>query len=337
MEWRDGATLIAVEAFAGRLSDGGAPVDATTPYDLASLTKPVVAMAALKLVASGKLSLDLRADAVLADVRGTTAGPATLEALLTHRAGLAAWGGLYLDVQHDPGTSAARRWMVSEAARRPEEQSTAKTVYSDLGYLIAGEMIARAAGESLDKVVARQITDPLGISGELFYASALSVDKRAGFLKRVAPTERCEWRGVIVRGEVHDENAAAFGGVAGHAGLFGTARAVTTFARAVLDSLVGKSTFLPKELVAQALAPRDGATLRLGWDSKSPDGSSAGRRMGQGAFGHLGFTGTSVWCDPEKEIVVSLLSNRVHPSRANERIKGFRPAFHDGMLALIEG
>ena len=193
----------------------------------------------------------------------------------------------------------------------------------------------RSAGEKLDKVISREITDPLGISSEIFFPAALPPDRRAHIARDAAPTEHCEWRGRLIRGEVHDENSAAFGGVAGNAGLFATARAMATFGRAILDSLYGRSDFLPKELVERALAPRAGTTLRLGWDTKSPKDSSAGRRMGPKTFGHLGFTGTSIWCDPERDVVVVLLTNRVHPSRANERIKGFRPGFHDGLLAAL--
>lgn len=336
ISWREGDELVYVDVAAGKLRAGEPEVKPATPYDLASITKPIVAMAALRLVATGKLSLDTRTDTVVSDVRGGVGGAATLEALLCHRAGLAAWGGLYLDVPHDAGTAAARRWILSEASRRPAEGETRGAVYSDLGYLIAGEVIARIAGDKLDKIVARAVTEPLNISREVFYPAAMPPDRRAQIVREAAPTEYCEWRGRLIRGEVHDENCAAFGGVAGNAGLFGTARGVAVFGRACLDSQLGRSDFLPKDLLDRALAPRDdNSTLRLGWDTKSPKDSSAGRRMSDRAFGHLGFTGTSLWCDPERDLVIVLLTNRVHPSRANERIKGFRPGFHDGVIAAL--
>jgi CubicO group peptidase (beta-lactamase class C family) len=225
---------------------------------------------------------------------------------------------------------------LSEASRRPVEGDAKGPVYSDLGYIIAGELIARGAGEKLDRVIAREVTDPLGISGDVFFAGALPADRKAQLMREAAPTEHCEWRGRLVRGEVHDENSAAFGGVAGNAGLFGTARGVSVFGRACLDSLLGRADFLPRDLMERALAPRsDNSTVRLGWDMKSADQSSAGKRMSEQSFGHLGFTGTSLWCDPARDVVVVLLTNRVHPSRANERIKGFRPGFHDGVLAVL--
>ncbi|HEY2734688.1 MAG TPA: serine hydrolase domain-containing protein [Polyangiales bacterium] len=335
VNWRDGDQVNVVEVAAGRLRTSETEVRTHTPYDLASLTKPVVAMAALRLVAAGKLSLDVRTDSVVPDVRGGVGGVATLEMLLTHRSGLADWGGLYLDVPHDPGTAAARRWILSEASRRPAENDPKGPLYSDLGYMIAGEVIARTAGEKLDRVVAKEITEPLGISNEMFFPAALPPDRRAQIVREAAPTEWCEWRGRLIRGEVHDENSAAFGGVAGNAGLFGTARGVAAFGRAILDSLLGRGDLLPQQLIEYALRPIDGTTIRLGWDAKSPENSSAGRRMSARSFGHLGFTGTSIWCDPERDLVIVLLTNRVHPSRANERIKGFRPGFHDGIIAAL--
>lgn len=338
IDWREGDTQHRVEVAAGVLKASEGATQKGTPYDLASLTKPVVAMAALRLVAAGRQALDVRTDSVVTDVRGGTGGAASLEVLLRHQAGLEATGGLYLDVPHDPGTPAARRWILSEASRRPADPSAGRTLYSDLGYMIAGEVIARGAGEKLEKVVANEVTEPLGIANEMFYPAALAADRRAQAVRDTAPTESCEWRGRLIRAEVHDENCAAFGGVAGHAGLFGTARAVATFGRAVVDSMRGRSDFLPRDLIEAALQPNgdDATTIRLGWDTRSPE-SSAGRRFGPRSFGHLGFTGTSLWCEPDKDVVVALLTNRVFPSRANERIKGFRPGFHDGVMAALEG
>jgi CubicO group peptidase (beta-lactamase class C family) len=330
--WRDGDQPVSVAAAAGHLMPRGAAVSTDTPYDLASLTKPFVATAALRLVDAGKLALDRRADSVVGDVRGGPTGAATLEQLLAHRAGLAPWGGFYLDIPHDPGTPAARRWLIGEAARRAEGP-IGTPVYSDLGYIIGGEMVARVAGKMLDRVVVEQVTQPLGIDDQVFYAGSLPADRQAELARSAPPTERCEWRGKIVQGEVHDENCAALGGVAGHAGLFGTASATAVLGRTMLDVHHGRSSFLSAELLQRALAPREGGTLRLGWDGKASTDSSAGRRMSLDSFGHLGFTGTSIWCDPGRDLVVVLLTNRVHPSRANQKIKAFRPAFHDGVVA----
>ncbi|MBC7172132.1 MAG: serine hydrolase [Polyangiaceae bacterium] len=141
----------------------------------------------------------------------------------------------------------------------------------------------------------------------------------------------------MLRGEVHDENCAALGGVGGHAGLFGTARGVAVFGRWLLDNLKGRSTLLvPQALLRKSLEPQPGGTHRIGWDAKSEGESLAGRRLSAGSFGHWGFTGTSLWCDPERDLVIALLTNRVHPCRANQKIRGFRPAFHDAIVAAFD-
>lgn len=308
-----------------------------TVYDLASLTKPFIAIAALVAEAKKLVDLDRPAETVIGDLRGGPSADVTLRHLLSHSAGLSAWGGLYLDVPHTPGSAAARRWVVAEAGRRRERPSGVAVEYSDLGYIIAGAMLAAMSGRPLDRLVADLVTIPLGIQDEVFFPSSNLAPSRATAGKRIAPTERCEFRGRILRGEVHDENAAVLGGIAGHAGLFGTALGVAKFGRAVLDVIAGKSDVFPRETLLAALEPRVGTTYRMGWDGKSPTGSTAGTRMDESAFGHLGFTGTSIWCDPARNVVVVLLSNRVHPSRANKRIQGFRPAFHDGVLGVYDG
>jgi CubicO group peptidase (beta-lactamase class C family) len=343
VSWRaNGAEPEWAEAFAGATgppAGSAAPksVAIETPFDVASLTKPLVAAIALRLVARGALALETRADALLPDARGTPGGAATLEQLLTHRSGLAPWGGLYLDVPHEPGSTAARRWILAEACRRPDEGPKGKAVYSDLGYMLAGEMIARAAGRDLDDLLRGEIARPLSIpEDQLVFAGALPPEKRAELARKCAATERDDWRGVLVRGEVHDENCAALGGVAGHAGVFATARAMCTFGRAYLDSQSGKSDFLPKALIEHALAERPGGSYRLGWDGKSAEQSAGGKRLSPKSFGHLGFTGTSIYCDPVRDVAIVLLTNRVCPSRANEKIKGFRPAFHDGIIAVLD-
>lgn len=326
-----------VAASGGAVMPGGKPVEDDTPFDLASLTKPVFAAAALRLVARGTLTLEARPEQFVADARGTHGGGASLESLLTHRSGLAAWGGLYLDVPHDPGTTAARRWIFGEACRRTDDGPPGRSVYSDLGYIVAGEAVSRASGRDLDELLATEVLAPLSMNDhQLCYAAALPAERLGELQRKAAATERDDWRGRLLRGEVHDENCYALGGVSGHAGMFGTARGVATFARAYLDASQGRGSFLPKVLIERALAPRPGGTHRLGWDVKSGPESAAGKRASMKTFGHLGFTGTSVWCDPERDLVVVLLTNRVCPSRANEKIKGFRPAFYDGVFALFD-
>ncbi|MEM1415248.1 MAG: serine hydrolase domain-containing protein [Myxococcota bacterium] len=337
--WRDADGEGLVEAAAGSLGKGLGQTLARTPYDLASLTKPVVATAALRLADAGQLDLELVAEGVLTDVRGGVAGGATLAALLTHTSGLASWGGLFLDVPHEVGSPAARRWLLNEAARRPEDKAGGHEIYSDLGYMLGGEVVARVAGAPLDRVVTRWVLEPLGIEDDVYFAGALPSDRRAALARTAAPTERCEWRGRIVRGEVHDENCAALGGVSGHAGLFGNARGMALFGRGLVDVLAERSTFLKRSTLEAAIAATPEGAYGLGFMRKPPSegspGGAAGRRLGPRTFGHLGFTGTSFWCDPDRDLSIALLTNRIHPSRANEKIKGFRPAFHDGIAAAF--
>ncbi len=334
VSFRDAGGEQLVAACAGTLAKGEPRVQESTRYDLAAVTQCVVATAALRMASRGALDLDLQAEAVLPDVRGGVLGEASLRSLFRHRGGLAPWGGLYLDVPHEVGTTAARRWVLSEAARRPNEDPRAAHEASDLGYIVAAEAMARVAGASLDEVVLREVLAPLGLEDEMLFPGALPTERRAALVRECAPTERCEWRGRLVRGEVHDENAAALGGVAGHAGLFSTAQALALFARAILDALSGRGAFLPQGVVAEALEGQ-GTPIRFGWRTREGLRAACGRRMSARAFGQLGVTGTSIFCDPERDVVVALLTNRICPSRANEKIDGFRPAFHDGVLAAL--
>lgn len=325
-------------ACAGVLEPGGALVELDTPYDLASLTKPIVAMAALRLAQANVLDLAQPLSAFAPELAGTLGGDAPLTHLLSHRAGLSPWGGLYAEIRGVPGSSEVRRFMLREAATRANPKPPAHgSVYSDLGYLLLGEALSRAAGMQLHALVEREVTAPLGVATRLVYPAALPEGERGELVARVAPTEQCSFRGRLVRGEVHDENCSVFGGVAGHAGLFGDAEAVLAFARAVLDALEGRSTWLDRALVRWALAPRSGGGSVLGWDTKSAENSSAGELFSPRSFGHLGFTGTSVWCDPARSLCAVLLSNRVHPSRDNVKIRDYRRSFHDSVMRVAFG
>ncbi|MCC7539660.1 MAG: beta-lactamase family protein [Deltaproteobacteria bacterium] len=320
-------------AWAGATGDGRR-VGPRTVYDLASLTKPFVAMAALRLAERGVLSLDDRAEKWVAEIAGTPGGAATLRALLAHRGGMAAWGALHREVPEGLGADERRRWMIGEAARRGSGDARGTETYSDLGYFVASEAVARAAGASLRRVVEREVVTRLRhdpATHEL--AARHELDLRWARRPGAAPTELCAWRGRVVRGDVHDENCAAFGGDAGNAGLFGDARSTLAFAELVLAALEGRSRWLAPGTLRDALAPIPGGTHVVGWDTKSAASSSAGTLMGPGTFGHLGFTGTSLWIDPDARVTVVLLSNRVHPTRANELIRAFRPRFHDAVMA----
>lgn len=320
--------------WAGRLAPTEQEATLETPYDLASLTKPFVAVTALRLAQQRVIDLQAPIASYLPELEDTLAGESTLALVLSHRAGLAAYGRLFAELAASPGSPEAKRFMLREAASmRDESAGTGRSVYSDLGYLVAGEALARAAGAPLARLVEREVTKPLAIAGQVFYAAALSEEQRAALRVRVAPTEHCAYRGRLLRGEVHDENCYAFGGVAGHAGLFGTARSVLRFGLAVLAALEGRSPWLDQALLRWALAPR-GEGYVVGWDTKSSSASSAGALFSDRSFGHLGFSGTSIWCDPTRRLCAVLLSNRVHPTRDNTAIRAWRPRFHDAAARI---
>jgi CubicO group peptidase (beta-lactamase class C family) len=214
------------------------------------------------------------------------------------------------------------------------------SLYSDLGFILLGLMIERVTSFSLARYCQERIYQPLGIQRLLF----VPTNGRGGIeghvtVESIAPTEDDPWRGRLLRGEVHDENAYALGGIAGHAGLFGTAAAVMTLADVWVNGYLGRSSFFNTDLVRCFVASDSntpGSSWGLGWDTPSRP-SSSGRYLSPQSFGHLGFTGTSLWIDPVAELEVVLLSNRVHPNRQDTRIQQFRPLIHDAVYETIVG
>lgn len=335
---------IVFESAVGRLSRQG-PEEAVTVhtwYDLASLTKVLATTTALALLMQrGLVKVDGRIDDILHELRDSVIGGATVRQLLTHSSGLPGWRPYYERIAAteatQPGSLAspvAREALLGFLAKEDLiYERGSRSLYSDLGFMLLGFAVERLSGESLDQFCGGQMYGPLGAL-PLAYAgrgpmSALSIHQHAG--SQIAPTEDDPWRKRILRGEVHDENAYALGGVAGHAGLFGTARAVLAVSQAWMDGRRKKRGLLEPEVVGMFTSNRQGvpnSSWALGWDTPSVR-SSSGTRFSPESFGHLGFTGTSLWIDPVKELEVVLLSNRVHPTRRNEQIRIFRPHIHD--------
>ncbi len=315
-----------------------------TPFDLASLTKPMTA------VAIARSGLDRRAPlrALLPELAGTASADVPLELLLAHRAGLEAHIAVFAPLLRGEHVVPLEALREAANARRSDARGEAPAggfapVYSDLGYALAGEALARHVGaRDAGEAIGRLVAAPLGVGGELGAARELEAHG-IDLVREAAPTEEVAWRGGVVRGRVHDENAWALTGEggSGHAGMFGTVSAVLAFGRAVLDSvapirLPGSSAFesrLGSASLAWLVARRAGGTLRAGFDGKSAEGSSAGSLASPHAFGHLGFTGTSLWIDPDAGAVVALLTNRVHPSRDNVAIRAARPRAPDARFA----
>jgi CubicO group peptidase (beta-lactamase class C family) len=321
---RDGA-LVHLKPY-GRLSfDDGAPaVEERTIYDLASLTKVIVTTTmAMILVDEGKLDLDKPVSAFIPKFAGGMKDKVTVRNLLTHSGGQA--GGvtyLYKDLK---GKEAYVDYIAGlDLLYEPGTQ----TVYTDLGEILLGEVLERVAGQDLESFARERIFAPLGMKDSGF-------NPPAALRPRIAPTEDDPWRGRVLRGEVHDENAFALGGVAAHAGLFGTAEDVARFAQMMLNGgvfehrrIVSRET-LEKFTARANVVP--GSSRALGWDTPS-ERSSAGDLFSPRSFGHTGFTGTSMWMDPDRKLFAILLTNRVHPTRDNTTIFAVRRAFADAVV-----
>ncbi len=317
------------------------PASVHTIYDLASLTKPLATATALVCLAQdGRLSLAMPVKTVLPELKDSAVGDATVGQLLSHRSGLPAWRPYYEQLaegEQKRVRSVAGEDAEATALRLIREEPLESPIglqcrYSDLGFMLLGFLIARVSGRSLAQFCQERVYTPLGVT-DLFYIRSGGEPVGVDGLdpSRIAPTENDPWRGRIVRGEVHDENAYALGGVGGHSGLFGTALAVGQVSSCWLNAWLGRDSLLSSEWVKTFVAGPErvpGCSWVYGWDTPSTP-SSSGRYFSDASFGHLGFTGTSLWIDPEAALEVILLSNRVHPTRANEAIRTFRPRIHD--------
>ena len=304
-----------------------------TIFDLASLTK-VIATTSLVMghVQAGTLELDTPIGALLPAWRGADRAAVSVRHLLDHSSGLPAHRRLWEQAR---GRDAFERAIAVTPLEAPPG---ARSLYSDLGFILLGFLVADIAGRPLDEQWAdwRRVALPRD-AVLTFGAGASPTSGAPGFPGPVAPTELDPWRGRVLCGEVHDENAAALGGVAAHAGLFGTARAVGAFACLVLQTFQTSTPLGPPEamrLFAQPTHP-DGSRA-LGWDTMRPT-SSCGALMSPTAIGHTGFTGTSLWIDREQDVYVVLLTNRVYPTRENQALPQLRPQFHDAVMRALRG
>lgn len=293
-----------------------------TIFDLASLTK-VIATTSLVIreVSAGRLALDAPVSSALEGWSDQIHRAVTIRHLLDHSSGLPGVVRLWERASGRSEFQRAIRALPLE--RAPGEAS----VYSDPGFIALGFVLEELAGRSLDE----QFRD---LSAE--WEPELSYLPAASLLPRIAPTEYDAARGRYHHGDVHDENAAALGGVAGHAGLFGTAPAIGAFARLVLQSFTAPTALGAPDVMrtfARATGV-PGSSRALGWDTMRPT-SSCGTRMSPTAIGHTGFTGTSVWIDWERDIYVVFLTNRIHPTRTNDGLIPLRGKVHDAIMNVL--
>jgi CubicO group peptidase (beta-lactamase class C family) len=308
------------EASGIRTFSDPSPIEKDTPFDLASLTKSVATTtAAMALADAQALRLDDRVARYFAEWCGKDRVAVTVRDLLEHASGLPA-----RLVDRPPGTRREFEHEICRVALEYEPRS--RSVYSDLGFILIGFLVADLGGAALDEQFARLWPDP-----------ALTFGLPNDVRQRAAPTEPLNEdnrRGRLLIGEVHDDYAAALGGVAGHAGLFGTAAAVGRFARMLLGVFHGRPVRPPIardrffEMTARSTVT--GSSRALGWDTMLPS-SSCGTRMSGSAFGHVGFTGTSLWIDPQRDRYFVLLTNRACGGGTVDEMRAVRRAFHDSL------
>jgi CubicO group peptidase (beta-lactamase class C family) len=313
------------ESFGRLWYDAAAPLASErTIFDLASLTKVIATTSlAMSQIAAGRLSLATRVGDVLDGWRARHRAEITIRHLLDHSSGLPGQARLWEHARGRAGFERAIRELPLE--RAPGTQS----VYSDPGFMLLGFAIETAAGQPLDAAFEALAT---GWQAELMFRPPPAL------INRIAPTELDVRLQRAIRGEVHDENAAALGGVAGHAGLFGAVVDVGTFARLVLRTFHTATPLgTPDQMRVFARQSEVPASSRaLGWDTMRPT-SSCGSRFSPTAIGHTGFTGTSLWIDWERDVYVVLLTNRVHPTRTNDALVALRPQLHDAVMEVLLG
>ena len=316
------------------------PLTPHTVFDLASLTKPLATTAAIALLVDrGEICLSDPVSRFIPAFGQGEKARVTLTHLLSHSSGLPAWKPYYQEIvrqnEREPGFLGSEgAWTLGyqlACCERLIRLPGTAGLYSDIGFILLGAIVEEIAGMRLDQFCNRAVFSPLGC--RLFWSG----EKRL-LARPLASTEACSWRGGIISGTVHDDNAYAMGGRTGHAGLFGTAKAVHTLVQGWLAATRGDG-FIDERLANRFVRCRKGrgvpagSTWGLGWDTPSKVGSSSGHFFSRASFGHLGFTGTSIWVDCDKAWVVILLTNRVHPSRENDRICQFRPEIHDLILS----
>ena len=319
--------LVAHKAM-GRFTYDPALPEVTTGslFDLASVTKVVATTAmAMILYERGVLDLETPVTAIVPEFAGDASrrGGVTLRMLLAHSSGLPAYEKLFLRAKNR--AELAQLAFSTELADDPGTRAE----YSDIGFIILGIVLERLADEALDWFCRREVFGPLAMAHTTF-------NPAKAFRESIPPTaDDRTFRHRAVQGEVQDENASVLGGVAGHAGLFSTAGDLALFAHAMLNG--GHPILRPEtvKLFTRRESGPEGTSRALGWDTPS-DPSQSGKHFGPHSFGHLGYTGTSLWIDPDRQLSITLLTNRTWPDCQNQAIKQMRPAFHDAVVEAVE-
>jgi serine-type D-Ala-D-Ala carboxypeptidase len=307
-------------------------------FDLASLTKPLATTLAISdLNKKKQLNLDQTVGSIIDDFNGTDKQDVTIDMLLRHTSGLPAYKEFYKAIL--PQDNESKNRLRALLIREPLENKMNRVqLYSDLGFMILAWVIETLTKESLNLYVSHKIYTPLNLHS-LFFIDLLNTKppNKIGNYHFVA-TQKCSWRNKLLVGEVDDDNAWVAGGIDGHAGLFGDAMSVYGLCKEILDALLDKHpTVLSPEVIKTLVKKRNNFEMVAGFDTPAKRNSSAGIGFSQSSIGHLGFTGTSFWIDPETSLIIVFLTNRVHPLRDNEGIKRFRPKLHDLITSELLG
>ena len=309
----------------GTLAWDGGPVTRDSLWDLASVTKVIVTVGAMRLFDAGEFCLDDSIAHFLPEYAGTDKAEITIFDLLTHTSGIPGQQPMYKTISTREGMLEGIRKLPLRASRGAE------VAYTSQGFIVLGTILEKIYGKPLDELLSQEVFRPLSMDSTLF-------NPGKELLEKIAATEDCPWRGHIVRGQVHDENAVVLGGVCGHAGLFGCVRDLAILCKMMLsEGSVNGLRYLSPSTV-RLFATNHTAHLNLarglGWQAKDLHNSPAGDLYSPSTFGHTGFTGTSLWMDPVRGLYAVLLTNRVHPSREGEEIRRVRSIFHN--LAVIQ-
>ncbi len=302
-------------------------IEVNSIFDLASVTKVVATTTTtMILYDQRRLQLDWKVIDIVPAFQGKDKEKVTIRHLLTHTSGLPGWIRFYLDQN-------GKEQIIQEICDTELENEPGTTyVYSDLGMIIMQKILETIAQKPLDQLVQDYITIPLDMK-RTFY------NPDSSLISEIVPTEISEWHKKLVHGFVHDENTYVMGGISGHAGLFSTVRDLSVFCQMYLNRGLYDNTRILKTETIDLFTTRqnliEGSTRALGWDTRSEQNSMAGDYMSMRAFGHSGFTGTTIWIDPENEVFVVLLTNRVHPTRENRKISRVRPKVHNYVMKAV--
>ena len=326
------------------------PMRFDTVFDIASLTSTMITTTMImKFVELEKICLEDKLPRFISEFSVHGKSQINIGQLLCHSSGLPHWHPYFEELLKEQAagrmgvlTSRGARDYIFNSIKRCllKYDVGSKQVYSDLGFMLLGHIIEMLTGTSLDKAVSQFVLGPLGLKTTSFID--LSMIKRRGIhpvKDLIAPTEDCSWRKRVLCGEVHDDNAWAMGGIAGHAGIFSSASDVHRFASEMIDAYHGRSNYLTRETVRRfwtgPMLGDEQVMWHFGWEAPNSENGMSESNLSARAVGACGFTGCSLWIEPETGLDIVLMSNRINPSRSNKKIRLFRPELHDAVLEAV--